>query len=76
VAKPKRGELPKGKITKADIEHKLRQVGGQLDEGAQRGRRIGPWVLGSITVIAVIYRFGVLVGSRRSPQLEIRRISP
>lgn len=72
--KIERAPKPTGKVTKADIEAKLRQLGGELEEGASRGRRIGPWVLGATAVIVVVYRLGVSLGARNSTMLEIRRI--
>ena len=72
--KIERAPKPTGKVTKADIEAKLRQLGGELEEGATRGRRIGPWVLGAAAVVVVVYRLGVSLGARNSTLLEIRRI--
>jgi hypothetical protein len=71
-----RAPEPKGKITKADIEAKLREATGELDEEVEHGRRIGPWVMGAAAVIVVVYRFGIRRGSRHSTLLEIRRITP
>jgi hypothetical protein len=78
MAKSKRTrapDLPKGKITKADIEAKLRELSGGIEEGAGWGRRIGPWALGTATVIVVVYRLGLTLGARNSTLLEVRRIS-
>ncbi len=72
--KIERAPKPTGKVTKADIEAKLRQLSGDLEEGADRGRRIGPWVFGAAAVIVVVYRLGVSLGARNSTLLEIRRI--
>lgn len=66
--------LPKGKITKADIEAKLQELSGGIEEGASWGRRVGPWALGAATVIVVVYRLGLTLGARNSTVLEIRRI--
>jgi hypothetical protein len=70
-----RAPKPTGKVTKADIEAKLRELSGELEEGAQRGRRIGPWALGAAAVIVVVYRLGLALGARNSTLLEIRRIA-
>jgi hypothetical protein len=67
---------PTGPVTKADIEHKLRQLSGGLEEGADKSRRIGPWVIGAFAGIAIVYRLGLILGARKAPQLEIRRIIP
>ena len=72
--KIERAPKPTGKVTKADIEAKLRQLSGELEEGATRGRRVGPWMLGAAAVIVVVYRLGVSLGARNSTVLEIRRI--
>ncbi len=69
-----RSPKPTGKVTKADIEAKLRQLGGELEEGASRGRKIGPWVLGAAVVFVVVYRLGLSLGARNSTMLEIRRV--
>jgi hypothetical protein len=65
---------PRGRITKADIEAKLREVTGELDEEVDHGRRIGPWLMGAAAVIVLVYRIGIRRGARHSTMLEIRRI--
>jgi hypothetical protein len=75
---PKRrpaAEPPQGKITKADIEAKLRELSGGIEEGAGWGRRVGPWALGTAAVIVVVYRLGFTLGARNSTLLEVRRIT-
>jgi hypothetical protein len=69
-----RAPEPRGRITKADIEAKLREATGELDDEVEHGRRIAPWVLGAGAVIVVIYRLGLRRGARNSTLLEIRRI--
>jgi hypothetical protein len=64
-----------GPVTKADIEHKLRELSGGIEAGADQGRRIGPWVVGAFVGFALVYRLGLALGSRQAPQLEIRRIA-
>jgi hypothetical protein len=68
-------EKPTGPVTKADIQRKLQELSGGLEEGADQGRRFGPWVVGAFAAIAIIYRLGLITGSRQAPQLEIRRIT-
>jgi hypothetical protein len=63
-----------GPVTKADIEHKLRQLSGGIEAGADQGRRIGPWVAGAVVGIALVYRAGLVIGARNAPRLEIRRV--
>lgn len=67
--------MPTGRITKADIEAKLREATGELDE-VKQGRRIGPYVMAVGVVLVVIYRLGQRRGARHSTLLEIRRIRP
>jgi hypothetical protein len=74
VTKDQARKKPIGPVTKADIEAKLRELGGGLEDDADRGRRVGPWVLGAAVVIVVVYRLGVSLGARNSTLLEIRRI--
>jgi hypothetical protein len=78
VAKPRRipREKPKGPVTKADIERKLRELSGGLEAGADQGRRVGPYVIGAFAAIAIVYRAGLVIGARKAPQLEIVRITP
>ena len=71
-----RAPEPKGRITKADIEAKLREATGELDEEVEHGRRFGPWLMGAAAVIVVVYRIGLRRGTRHSTMLEIRRITP
>lgn len=66
---------PRGRITKEDIEAKLREVTGELDDEVDHGRRFAPWVMGAAAIIVVVYRIGIRRGARHSPMLEIRRIS-
>jgi hypothetical protein len=75
-SKPPPRQKPAGPVTKADIERKLRELSGGLEEGAEHGRRFGPWVVGAVAGIAIVYRAGLWVGQRKAPQLEIRRITP
>lgn len=74
-AKAVRAPEPRGKITKTDIQAKLRELTGELDDEVEHGRRIAPWVLAAGAVIVVVYRIGMRRGSRNSTLLEIRRIS-
>jgi hypothetical protein len=69
-----RAPEPRGKITKADIEAKLREATGELDEEVKDGRRFAPWLFAAGAVIVVVYRFGIRRGARSSTMLEIRRL--
>jgi hypothetical protein len=70
-----RAPEPKGRITKSDIEAKLRELSGEVEE-VKEGRRLQPYLLGAAAVIVVVYRLGLWRGSRHSTLLEIRRIRP
>jgi hypothetical protein len=71
-----RAPEPSGRITRDDIEAKLREAAGEIDEDAEQGRRFMPWILGAGAVIVVVYRAGLRLGARHSTMLEIRRIAP
>jgi hypothetical protein len=73
-AKAVRAPEPRGKITKADIEAKLREATGELDDEVEHGRRFAPWIIGAGAVIVLVYRVGIRRGARHSTLLEIRRI--
>jgi hypothetical protein len=70
-----RAPEPKGRITRADIAAKLRELSGEVEE-VKEGRRFSPYLLGAAAVIVVIYRLGLWRGARHSTLLEIRRIRP
>jgi hypothetical protein len=63
------------KITRDDLEAKLRQVVGEVDDRVDEARpRI---IAGAVVVVAVVailaYRFGRRAGRMRSAVVEIRR---
>ena len=70
-----RAPEPKRPITKSDIEAKLRELSGEVEE-VKEGRRLQPYLLGAAAVIVVAYRLGLRRGTRHSTLLEIRRIRP
>jgi hypothetical protein len=70
-----RAPEPTGPITKSDIEAKLRELSGEVEE-VKQGRRLQPYLLGAAAVIVVVYRLGLWRGTRHSTLLEIRRIRP
>ena len=58
-----RAPKPTGPITKADIEAKLREVSGELDERSEQGRRFAPVAARApAAVIVVVYRLGLRPG--------------
>jgi hypothetical protein len=65
-----------GEITRADIETKLRQIRGEVDEVGDSARSVG-LVVGAIAVVAVVgavYLFGRRRGRKEKTVVEIRRI--
>jgi len=65
-----------GEITRADIETKLRQIRGDVDEVGQSARSVG-LVVGAVAVVAVVagvYLFGRRRGRKEKTVVEIRRI--
>ena len=64
------------RITREDIETKLRQLKGDADEVAQANKTNGLMVaaLGAVVVIALAYFLGRRKGKKRSAFVEIRRL--
>ena len=64
------------RITREDIETKLRQLKGDADDVAQANKTNGLVVaaLGAIVVIALAYFLGRRKGKKRSAFVEIRRL--
>jgi len=70
------GTAPHGKITKSDIESKLRELQGEVSERAEATRvpAIAVAVGVVFVAIAAAYVFGRRKGRRRQTVLEIRRL--
>jgi len=65
-----------GEITRADIESKLRQIRGEVEEVGSSARSIGVMV-GAVAVVAVVgavYLFGRRKGRKEKTVVEIRRV--
>lgn len=64
------------RITREDIETKLRQLKGDADDVAQANKTNGlvAAALGAIVVIALAYFLGRRKGKKRSAFVEIRRL--
>jgi hypothetical protein len=75
-AKAKTLEPPKGKITRDDIESKLRELRGDVDERVEEVRVPAIAVAVAVAVVTVVaaYWFGKRRGKKRQMVLEIRRI--
>jgi len=65
-----------GDITRADIESKLREIRGEVDEVSSSARSVG-LIVGAVAVVAVVgvvYLFGRRRGRQEKTVVEIRRI--
>lgn len=65
-----------GEITRADIESKLRQIRGGVDEVGESARNVG-LIVGAVAVVAVVgtvYLFGRRRGRKEKTVVEIRRV--
>ena len=64
------------RITKADIEQKLAEIGGEVDEQVSNTRQIA--ITAGVVVLAVVVAGVFLLGRRRGRKLttivEIRRV--
>lgn len=64
------------KITRGDIEHKLREMRGDVEETAQESKTPILAIAGGVAVAIVVVAFllGKRRGRRRSTVVEIRRV--
>lgn len=64
-----------GRITRQDIENKLRQVRGDVDTAGDAAKGVGTIVAGVavVAVIVVVYFLGKRRGKRSSTVVEVRR---
>ena len=65
-----------GEITRADIETKLRQIRGEVDEVSDSARNVGLIVgaVAAVAVVSAVYFFGRRKGRKERTVVEIRRI--
>jgi hypothetical protein len=65
-----------GRITRQDIENKLRQVRGDVDTAGEAAKGVGTIVAGAVVVaaIVVVYLLGKRRGKRSSTVVEVRRL--
>jgi hypothetical protein len=68
--------LPEKKITRSDIESKLRELQGEVDEGIEstKGIAVAVGVGGGVLLVLLAYWFGRRRGKKRQMVLEIKRI--
>jgi hypothetical protein len=64
------------RITREDIESKLRQLKGDTEQVAQAQKTNGiiAAVIGGIALVALVYFFGRRSGKKKSAFVEIRRL--
>jgi len=65
-----------GEISRADIESKLREIRGEVEDVSNSARSIGV-IVGAVAVVAVIgtvYLFGRRRGRKEKTVVEIRRV--
>jgi hypothetical protein len=74
--KTKTRETPPARITRADIEAKLGELRGEVDDRTQAAKAPAIAVAVGIVVLTVVtaYWFGKRKGKKRQMVLEIRRI--
>ena len=65
-----------GTVTRADIEAKLREIKGEVDETTDTAK---PYVLmagiaAAVAVVAVVYTLGRRKGKKRTTVVEVRRV--
>jgi hypothetical protein len=68
--------VPEKKISRDDIEAKLKELQGEVDEGIESTKGIGIAVAvgGGVLLVLLAYWFGRRRGKKRQTVLEIRRI--
>jgi hypothetical protein len=64
-----------GKVTRRDIETKLREIRGDVDTAGEAAKGVGTIVAGAAAVVLVlaVYFFGKKRGKRSSTIVEVRR---
>lgn len=65
-----------GEITRGDIEYKLRQIRGEVEEVGESARSVGLIVgaVAAVVVVSAVYFFGRRRGRKEKTVVEIRRI--
>jgi hypothetical protein len=67
---------PERRITRTDIEHKLRQIQGDVETGVESGRDVGriAAIAGVVVVVGIVYLLGRRHGRKKRTIVEITRI--
>lgn len=68
-------EPPKGRVTKADIQAKLSEIQGDVEETAEHAKPVLTYVAvgAAVAVVAITFLLGKRRGRRKSTIVEIRR---
>ena len=65
-----------GEVTRSDIESKLRQIRGEVNEVGESARSVGMIVgaVAAVAVVSAVYFLGRRRGRKEKTVVEIRRI--
>jgi LPXTG-motif cell wall-anchored protein len=68
--------VTEGKVTKADIEAKLRDIRGDVDETAEAARSylLIAGAVGAVVLLGAAYLLGRRKGKKKTTVVEIRRV--
>ena len=71
-----RESAPHGPVSRADIEAKLREIKGEVDETADSAKPIAlaVGIAAAVAIVALAYVMGRRKGRKRSTVVEIRRV--
>ena len=72
---PPQGSGPGGRITREDLQGKLRDIRGDVEETVEQSKPMGTYVAVGAAVAVVVFAFvlGRVRGRRKSTIVEIRR---
>jgi hypothetical protein len=67
---------PDKPVTRADIEAKLRQLRGEVDQAGQQAKQVGLYVgvAAAVVVVGVVFWLGKRKGKKETTVVEIRRV--
>ena len=71
-----RESAPRGPVSRADIEAKLREIKGEVDETASSAKpfALAAVVVAGVAVVAFAYVMGRRKGRKRTTVVEVRRV--
>lgn len=66
----------KSPVTRADIEAKLRQIKGEVDDavGTTRPYALIAGAVGAVALVGLTYFFGLRRGKKKTTVVEVRRV--